>query len=295
MSHLRVSAAAVCMLGQARVLERPLLLRSHGNMILQPLREAAHQVHLFVVLGPADNKSEISTLFHKAGPLPAKAVRYVGLKGRADQFRRFAICRELMEHERSSGYDWVVRIRPDSLFFSPLPPLHRVNPLYVHSRMRCYCPTCLNSSPEVAENAMSSEFQSQLRRVCRTGSCSCRLAGCGLNESRLDDQVALVPAAFVPAYFQNHRYGNGFSNITSGPLASSACVTHAVLAAGASIRPMSLRYSLARQLPMTKKVTGNAPASERQISDGAGGVLYLDSPAYKANESVDHAFNCTRA
>ena len=152
---------------------------------------------------------------------------------------------------------------------------------------------CHNFSPDFSEDAISSEFQSQLRHVCnRTGSCACRLAGCGVSEPRLDDQVALVPRVFVRVYFQNHRYGHGLSNITGGPLGSTACVTHAVLAAGASIRPIPLRYSLARLLPKTLKITGNAPAFMRQVSDGVGGTLYLDCPTYKVNETVGHTFNC---
>ena len=286
-------SAAVCMLGQGRVLEKPLLWQSHANMVMRPLREAARLVHLFAVLDPVDNRSEINALFHVAGPLPATEVRYVGLKGHPDQYLRFALCRELMEHHRPSGYDWVVRIRPDNLFFSPLPPLSRVDPFSIHSRMRCYCPMCHNFSPDFSEDAISSEFQSQLRHVCnRTGSCACRLAGCGVSEPRLDDQVALVPRVFVRVYFQNHRYGHGLSNITGGPLGSTACVTHAVLAAGASIRPIPLRYSLARLLPKTLKITGNAPAFMRQVSDGVGGTLYLDCPTYKVNETVGHTFNC---
>ena len=125
---------ALLILGQARTLSDSLVAQSQRHFLLAPLA-AQGSVDVLAVVSSRDDEALLHANY------PNATIRTHEVHCTWEQYERYTIgLQMLIAAEASSGhpFDWVVRTRPDLLFYSRLStPLASLDARAVHCRMRC--------------------------------------------------------------------------------------------------------------------------------------------------------------
>ena len=139
------------------------------------------------------------------------------------QFVRHGLCwRLVLEHEARRGdcYRWLLRLRPDILWFAPLLPLRSLPTHAVAVRARCVRPD-LGGMRMLTFNAWSYHMPKGPADVA---------AGCGRYENLPDDQFAVVPRHLAETYFGSfvgsHTPCYANRSIRLSPIGSRCPCTH---------------------------------------------------------------------
>ena len=221
----------------------PAVSNSQHTYLLMPLL-AQGSVDIVFVLDALPNVTSLPAFYQKhVVHTQAKLV-----KSYLSQFERFDVCHEaFLKREQHTGepYSWLVRSRPDLVFFGPVPqlppPASGTRPPMVHARMRCLPPSVRNF-----QLGMLGSGATSLVQCSGDGTCNCRLKGCKEEDVRVEDQLAYVERQSMEAYFGGWAqwYANPRDSATN-----TACklLTRKVLDAGASITPMAVRYCIYRE------------------------------------------------
>ena len=227
----KLPAVAVCMCGAARTLH--LTASPLVTFVLQPLAAQHEAVELLAVLAVED-QTDLQTQALLRGLRPVAeayidgAADYVsnGSTANVRQFARFATCwRLLLEREarRTSCYGWALRIRPDLIWQSSLPPLSSLPPHAVAARALSIrskdmdlasVPWPAWSINDIVDKVRRGRrFLPSPKQACiKTARCVCLNASCLMpsasggvidyeEENLPDDQFAVVPRALCAAYF----------------------------------------------------------------------------------------------
>ena len=113
---------------------------------------------------------------------------------RRDQFDRRAACFQhvkAFETRWSLHFDWFISLRPDHVFYQPVPDVLVLSEAFVHARVRC----------SAHEEWLSEDQLSQWGGTF-TGCCSRPFAALPELKTRIyDDTLAAIPAGLAEAYF----------------------------------------------------------------------------------------------
>eukprot|EP00931_Biecheleriopsis_adriatica_P117746 TRINITY_DN93232_c0_g1_i1.p1 TRINITY_DN93232_c0_g1~~TRINITY_DN93232_c0_g1_i1.p1 ORF type:complete len:564 (+),score=26.64 TRINITY_DN93232_c0_g1_i1:104-1795(+) len=252
-------SVALCILGEARTMTKSAVWQSQLKHVLGPLRQEGFKVDVVAVLGSRDNSTQvINILTNEFRAARADFLDY------PSQYDRFLRCLQLLPR---SGYTWVIRIRPDLLFYAPLGPIRGLSQFYVYVRLRCERPLLQRS---FTEDEISSEHVFLLRLACAKSplKCDCLQRGCGKHELRIDDQAAIVPARYVDVFFKRHN--------CTAEACKCCCLTRNLVNGGVAFRTYAFTFTIARA--QDKFGTNSI------VPDGEGGRLRVDTPADKVTK-----------
>lgn len=275
---------AVCFAGELRTFTRPVVWQSQALFLLAPLRTAVEHkggsVDVFAVIDNGDDEKKVDDIL-KSEPFNAVVIdRSVVVSAAHEQRKRVTRCFELLvDREFGSGaatgpsYAWFVRYRPDTVWYGPLPDLGALRQDTLYARLRC-----LNGGPKgtFTEEAVAGEMQYRWRMRCANsrGACDCDVCtsrwGSGFDGIHIDDQVGVVPRGLFRAFTVRLNADPNKALLSQGLQRSQ-------------IDKAELRFTIARDKP--KFMTGGGKifpwASNDRMSDGLGGVVYVDTPSDK--------------
>lgn len=198
------------------------LLGNKWRFLINPLRNAARRVDIFLCLDqfkPSRGSQEGLTFFNAA------VVSISNLPDCKDpscgaQFERFELClSEVTRFEMENGleYDWFIRDRPDTIFFSRIPNVSTLQPDKVHAparyaRSKSFRDLCSTESIERRRAVGAWEPCSEANEWFREDpDRSCIAIG---------DEFAMVPRRLRAAYFRNTWKGMDSERVAApwGPL-----------------------------------------------------------------------------
>jgi len=255
-------AAAFCFAGQARSLHIEPVWRSAQKHVFAVARHHRQTADLFAVLDA--NYTETLAVLQF---LRFVNVAFLPLRKGSSQYERFARCHELIvHHERAardgSQYDWVVRLRPDLLWYGDL-DLALLSTAGVHSRQRCVG----GVEGALGLESISTGEVAALSRGCAAGGdvCACDLPSCAPGAIRVDDQVAAIPRKFAAAYLVDAAKPCDaaalaeFDDTCKPERCPAVCLTHNLLRLEVPlIRTSHFRFTIARA-QTSKEHAGSGP------------------------------------
>lgn len=302
--HPRWIRIALCVLGEVRTLTEPAVFDSQQTFVLSTLR-AQGVVEAFAVAAPTDDVSLLARAYNITEPARVRTLAVRSGVSTPQQFVRFATAYSMvLEAEAVGGwrYDFLVRLRPDTLWWAPIPDLRQLDAGAVHARMRC---SLFGESGGVFRLNMLGDYSNQHAwRTCTTPAaptaaaaspstapqyeCSCLQTYCGLQHFVMDDQVMLVPRVHAKTVF-NLSVGAAHNlirrlGLCPGFMPEAHCEQTAWLVERrVRILPAALGFSIARATPKYGK------------SATAHGKLFLDHDMSLALQHGDDPLSCSLA
>ena len=292
-------SVAVCISGQARSLKLPEVWQSQRDRLLGAMHRDGWVVDVFIVLDKPPAASILTALHDGSSTYALRNLSYMhvgtgwrlGTSGTLNQYARFERCADrIRSHEatHSMRYEWVIRSRPDLLFYAELSSLHTLDRTGIHSRRRCLGAV----STPVREEHVAASFRHGLARQWAlqqcdgspgdtSRSCNCTLPSCGAPDCvRVDDTFAVLPRNIAEVYLRDHHCASPYSvapGVCPCTACSGACLTSQLVAAGARLLLTAFPYTIAR--------SGSELAVERAEQQDAG--LSEDGASLSGT-----AFNC---
>lgn len=284
---------ALLILGQARTLSDSLVAQSQRHFLLAPLA-AQGSVDVLAVVSSRDDEALLHANY------PNATIRTHEVHSTWEQYERYTIgLQMLIAAEASSGhpFDWVVRTRPDLLFYSRLStPLASLDARAVHCRMRCS--SFESTGGEFDLNMIPSENHFRVKASCTTPPsngtqhvhmCNCRQLQCGATSVVMDDQMAIVPRQHAELYFgfaaggmrsRDYRPASPeIANLCPAGWPWMACQqTAGLIERHVPILPASLPFTIAR--------TTTRYGSNTRVD---GTALILDTDIVTSSLGVNHA------